>query len=152
VTGPVFRFRLERVRAVRERREILAKQELANAISRLMSTQEGLRVADEHLEHARGHQREVAGEPATVSAAELFARQAFIERAEAQRAAQALELSRRESEVLERDAELTSAAGEHEMLKRLKERHRGEHVREADRRERNTLDEIATIRFRRSPA
>ena len=48
--------------------------------------------------------------------------------------------------------ELTAAASEHEMLKRLKERHRSEHEREAARREGNMLDEIAAVRFGRSPA
>ena len=38
------------------------------------------------------------------------------------------------------------------MLNRLRERHRGEHDLEAARRERNTLDEIAVTRFRRSRA
>ncbi len=38
VNGPVFRFRLERVRAVRERKEQLAQQELAQAISSRTST------------------------------------------------------------------------------------------------------------------
>ena len=55
-------------------------------------------------------------------------------------------------EVAERDAELATAASEHEMLNRLRDRHRGEHDREADRRERNVLDEIASTRFRRSTA
>jgi flagellar export protein FliJ len=49
-----------------------------------------------------------------------------------------------------RDAELATAASEHEALNRLRDRYRGEHDREAARRERNTLDEIATTRFRRS--
>ena len=62
------------------------------------------------------------------------------------------ELAQREAEVAERDAELATAASEHEMLNRLRERYRGEHDREQARVERNTLDEIAVTRFRRSPA
>lgn len=38
------------------------------------------------------------------------------------------------------------------MLNRLRDRHRGEHDREADRREQGVLDEIASNRFRRSTA
>jgi flagellar biosynthesis chaperone FliJ len=38
------------------------------------------------------------------------------------------------------------------MLKRLKERHRGEHASEQARREQGALDEIATIRFGRGAA
>jgi flagellar export protein FliJ len=147
-----FRFRLERVRVVRERREKIAKQQLARAISRRESTQAELRVSDARLEHARAEQRTAAAQPNTVSATDLLAGQAFLERIEAQRVAHAQELQRREAEVLDRDANLATAAGEHEMLKRLSERQRGEHDREAARRERNTLDEITAARFGRSSA
>jgi flagellar export protein FliJ len=152
VTGPVFRFRLERVRAVRERREKLAKQELAEAISRRSSSQADLRTTDAHLEQARDEQRTVSAEPTTVSATDLLARQAFLERIEAQRGRHARELAQREAEVADSDARLATAASEHEMLKRLSERRRGEHDREAARRERNVLDDIAAARFGRSSA
>jgi flagellar FliJ protein len=151
VAGSAFRFRLERVRAVRERKEKLAQRELADAISRRSSSVAELRSADASLEHAREEQR-IAGERPTTSATDLLARQAFLERVEAQRRLRARELEQRELEVAERDAELTTAASEHEMLNRLRERHRGEHVRETDRREQGVLDEIATTRFRRSTA
>ncbi|HYM55304.1 MAG TPA: flagellar export protein FliJ [Solirubrobacteraceae bacterium] len=152
MTVPAFRFRLERVRAVRERKEKLAKQQLAEAISRRSSTQAELRVTDAHLEHARAEQRTVAAEPRAVSATDLLARQAFLERIEAQRRHHAHELEQREAEVADRDAKLTTAASEHEMLNRLRERQRGEHARETARRERNVLDEIASVRFGRSSA
>jgi len=151
VTGSGFRFRLERVRAVRERREKLAQQELAAAISRQSNTEADLRGSDADLEHARAEQR-TAVEPKAVSATELLARQAFLERIEAQRGRHARDLAQREAEVAERDANLTVAAGEHEMLNRLRERHRGEHAREAARRESIVLDEIAAARFGRSGA
>lgn len=151
-TGPSFRFRLERVRAVRERSETMAKQELAKAVSRLSSTQADLRAAEADLEHARFEQRNAAAETGAVASGELLARQAFLERVEAKRRVQELELARREDEVADRDAKLTSASSEHEMLNRLRERHRGEHEREAARRERNNLDEIASVRFGRTPA
>ncbi len=150
--GPSLRFRLERVRVVRERKEKLAQRELADALSRRSSTVADLHAADAHLEHARAEQRTVAAEPKAVSATDLLARQAFLERVEAQRRMRATELQQREAEVAERDAELATAASEHEMLNRLRERHRGEHDREEARRERNTLDEIAVMRFRRSRA
>lgn len=152
MTGPSFRFRLERVRAVRERTEQLAQRELADAISRHTSTVAELRTADADLEHARAEQRTVAGQPRTVDATELVAGQAFLERVEAQRRMRAREVEQREAEVAERDAELATAASEHEMLNRLRERRRGEHVREADRREQNALDEIAVTHFRRKLA
>lgn len=151
-TGPSFRFRLERVRAVRERSETLAKQELARAVSRLTSTQADLRAAEADVEHARVEQRTVVSKSGAVAGSDLLARQAFLERVERERRAQQLELARREGEVADRDAKLTTAASEHEMLNRLRERRRGEHEREAARRESNTLDEIASVRFGRTPA
>ncbi len=152
MTGPAFRFRLERVRAVRERKEKLAEQELAKAIQLRMSTESELRSVEENLQAAHVEQRSVTAESTTIDATELIARQAFLERIEAQRRAHTNELHQRESEVADRGVELTAAASEHEMLKRLKERHRSEHEREAARREGNMLDEIAAVRFGRSPA
>ena len=119
VPRSAFRFRLERVRAVRERKEKLAQRELADAISRRSSSEADLRTADASLEHARAEQRTVAAEAKAVSATDLLARQAFLERVEAQRRLRARELEQREAEVAERDAELATAASEHEMLNRL---------------------------------
>ncbi len=152
VTGPSFRFRLERVRALRERREQLARHDLAEAITRLSSSRDDVGTADARLEHARRQQRDAACAKGTVSSGELQARQAFLERVEAQRRARGHELARHEAEVAERDAELSSAAGDHEMLKRLRDRQRQAHERETARREGNILDEIAVMRFGRSPA
>lgn len=151
-TGPAFRFRLERVRVVRERDEKLAKQELAKAISLRSSTESELHAADAHMEQAHVQHRELTAETATLGATELRERQAFLEHVEAQRGTRALELQQRDIEVAERDAKLAVAASEHEMLNRLRERHRGEHERDAARRERDTLDEIAAARFGRDPA
>jgi flagellar export protein FliJ len=152
VTGSAFRFRLERVRAVRERKEKLAQQELANALSRRTSSEAELRTADAILEHARQQQRTALAERDPVSATDLLGRQAFLERVEAQRRLRANDLQQRDAEVAERDAQLTSAASDHEMLNRLRERHRGEHALEAARREQGDLDEIAASRFRGSRA
>jgi flagellar export protein FliJ len=152
VAGSAFRFRLERVRAVRERKEKLAQGELAAALSRRSSSVAELRSADANIEHALEEQRSVAAEHEAVSATDLLARQAFLERVESQRGLRARELEQRELEVAERDAELARAASEHEMLVRLRERDRGEHDREAARREQGALDEIASTRFRRNPA
>jgi flagellar FliJ protein len=154
-TAPSFRFRLERVRALRQRTESLARQELARAISQLTGSQDRLRAVEEHLERAHTHQRlaaGVAGSASTVSAAELLARQAFVEHVEAQRAMGVRELERHEADVADCGAQLGRAAREHEILQRLKERQRSEHERAATRRESEQLDEIALVRFRRSAA
>jgi flagellar export protein FliJ len=150
--GSVFRFSLERVRVIRERKEQLAQQQLAAAISRRSSTETDLRMVDTHLERAREEQRTAVGGPDALGAGDLLARQSFLERIEAQRGIHARELELREAEVADRDVELTVAAREHEMLNRLSDRHRGEHEREVARRELGVLDEIVTARFGRSPA
>jgi flagellar export protein FliJ len=152
VPGSAFRFRLERVRVVRERKEKLAQQQLADAISRHSGTVAELRSADADLEHAREQQRSAVSGTDALSATDLLGRQAFLERTEAQRQLRVREVKQREAEVAARDAELATAASEHEMLNRLRERHRGEHIREADRREQGALDEIAASRFGRSHA
>lgn len=137
---------------MRERKEKLAKQELAQAMSRRSNSQADLSVSDARLESARAQQRSAVGEPRTLSGFDLLAGQAFVERIEAQRGMHALELQQCEAEVVERDANVAAAATQHEMLKRLSERQRGEHEREVARLERNTLDEIATVRFGRGTA
>lgn len=146
-----FRFRLERVRALRERKEELAKQDLALALGKLADSEDKLRDAGTRLERAReDHSHAVRNQ--TFSGADLRAGQAFLERVEAQRSAGVEELRRSESEVADRGAALSVAAQEHQMLERLKRRHKAEHVRELARIEGATLDEIAIDRFRRSTA
>jgi flagellar export protein FliJ len=152
VTGPSFRFRLERVRALRERREDLARQALAQALTQRSDSRAHLDTVDAHLEQARAEQRRAIGPTATATAAELQARQAFVEHVETQRLAGLRELEHRDTVVAERDLELGSAAREHEMLERLKERQHTEHRRELARQEGGLLDEVALDRFRRSAA
>ena len=87
-----------------------------------------------------------------MSSSELLAHQAFLERIEAKRELHVRELEQREADVAERDARLASAAGEREMLNRLRERQRGAHNREMARLESNVLDEMAAVRFRQGAA
>ncbi|MGO9490150.1 MAG: flagellar export protein FliJ [Solirubrobacteraceae bacterium] len=152
MTGPSFRFRLERVRALRERGEKLAQEDLAQSISRLSSSQAELRSAEAEVEHALEDQRRVSAAAEPMGGAELRARQAFLERVEAERSRQLAALRRSEADVADSNAKLAVAAGEHEMLLRLRERRRGEHDREQARRESNANDEIAAARFGRSVA
>lgn len=147
-----FRFRLERVRAVRERKEQLAQEQLAHSLSRLSDSQAGVRGAEAELQRALEEQRRLAGTGDPVGGDELMARQAFVERVEQQRRRSELELERSEADVADRSAKLVTAASEHEMLIRLRERRRGEHEREQARQESNANDEIAAIRFGRSVA
>lgn len=149
---PGFHFKLERVRAVRERAEQLAKQDLAEAISRHSDTEADLRATEALLEQAHEQQRTGATTAESVDAGELVAGQAYVERIEAQRANRARDLQTRETEVAARDAQLTKAAGEREMLERLRERRRSEHEQETSLREQGVLDEVAATNFERSRA
>lgn len=151
-TASTFRFRLERVRALRERREELARQELAKAVSRMSGSRERLDAVEAQLERVRAEQRHATSTDATVDVDELRARQAYVEHIETQRISGARELREREADVALRDGELDHAAREHRMLERLKQRQHAAHVREATRREGILLDEIAIDRFRRSAA
>jgi flagellar export protein FliJ len=146
-TAPSFRFRLERVRALRQRREDLARQDLAHAVDQLAGSRDRLRAVERNLEHAHAQQRLPSD-----SAAELLARQAFVEHVEAQRTMGLRELERHQADVAACDDQLGIAAREHKMLERLKERQHAEHARETDRRETSRLDEIALERYRRSAA
>ena len=150
VTGPSFRFRLERVRAVRERKEMLAQQELARSISRLCNSQAELQSAEAELQGAQDEQRSTPR--STLGAVELQGRQAFIERIEERRSQRVLETQLSEAEVAARNAELLRAAGEHEMLNRLRERRKVEHERDASLREGKILDEMASSRSHRRTA
>jgi flagellar export protein FliJ len=151
-TAPSFRFRLERVLSLRQRKESFARQELARALSQLLGSQDRLRRVEEHLEEAYSHQRLATSQSSTVSAADLLARQAFVEHIEAQRTMGIRELERHEADVADRDTQLGHAAREHQILERLKDRQLAEHEREVGRRESDQLDEIALERFRRSAA
>ena len=143
-----FTFKLERVRALRERKEELAKEELAASLALRMRGEAMLRAAADNLEQARGLQRSAAS--AAMTAAELQAAQAYLERTERERESASLDLDRQDAEVEGRRMALQNAAREREVLERLKERRRGEHVREAGRREGALLDEMAITIHRRA--
>jgi flagellar export protein FliJ len=151
VPGPSFQFRLERVRSLRERKQQLAEQELGRALRGHALSEHELHLAEEHLLRAQLEQR---GLPAGCSsgAGELLARQIFLERLESQQGQRARELELHSAEVTRRGAQLTVAASEHQMLKRLRERHRRAHEQEIARREQRAIDEIASVRHRRSAA
>lgn len=142
-----FHFRLERVRALRERGEDLAKEELAGALSRRTSCEERLRAAGEQLAGARDRQRDLAARP--VSSFDLIARQRYLERVEQTRRDGELDLDRHEAEVDARRVALVAAARDRQALERLKERRRADHARELARVEGAEMDEIALTLHRR---
>ena len=150
MTGTSFRFRLERVRALRERREDVAKEELAGAMVAHRLCEEQEQAAADCVDQARIEQRNGASAPATAS--ELLARQAYLERSEQAHMATRRDLHRQELELNRRRDALTAAAMERQALERLKENRRVDHEREVARREGLLLDEMAINGFRRKAA
>ncbi|MBX5469469.1 MAG: flagellar export protein FliJ [Thermoleophilaceae bacterium] len=136
-----FKFSLERVRALRERTEELAREQLAASLSHRSQGEARLRAASATVERARRRRRELAG--AAVTAGELVARQMYLERTEREREAAALDLDRRDAEVQARRRALASAARERQVLERLEERRRADHELRVARRECAALDEMA---------
>jgi flagellar protein FliJ len=150
MTGTSFRFRLERVRALRERREDAAKGELAGAMVAHRLCEEQEQAAADRVAEARIEQRNGASAPTTAS--ELLARQAYLERSEQAHLATRRDLHRQELELNRRRDALTVAAMERQALERLKENRRADHEREVARREGLMLDEMAINGFRRRAA
>ncbi len=144
-----FRFPLERLRALRERGEDLAKQELAGALHRQASCAERLRAMGEQVAGAFAAQRAAATGDAS-SAADLLAAQAYLERVEQARVAGEHDLARHDAEVGARRDALREAARQRQTLERLKDRRRADHDRAVARAEGALLDEIALTQHRRS--
>ncbi len=148
--GSPFRFRLERVRELRERKEDEAKRALAEAMAEHFRAEERLRDAERQIEGARAAQLDATGGPR--SGDDLVARQAYLERTESDREASRQVVTRSEARVETQREELTQAARDRQALERLKQRREAEYVREAARVESQLLDEIAIINFRRRAA
>lgn len=150
MSGSSFRFRLERVRALRERREDAAKEELAGAMLRHRRCEEEVQEAAARI--ARAHAAQVDAAQLPASAMDLVARQAYLERAERAHQATRQNLHRHELELTQRREALTQAARDRQALERLKEHRRADHEREVARQEGLMLDEIALNGYRRNAA
>lgn len=145
-----FQFRLERVRALRERAEDSAKEDLAASLSHRLKGEAMLRAASTRLDGARDAHRGAAGRP--VSGEQLMAAQSYLERAERARVAAAEDLHRRDVDVEARRSALIEAARERQALEKLKERRRADHAAESGRVESAALDEMAIAMHRRREA
>lgn len=143
-----FTFRLERVRALRERAEQRASEELASSVAHQRRGEEALRAAEERVARAREGRRATA----QASGADLLAMQAYIERTQRAEQAAALDLGRREAEVDARRDALVHAAREHRALTRLEQRRREEHNMQVARAEGAVMDELALGVHRRGAA
>lgn len=136
MNGPSYRFRLERVRALRERREEQVKQEFAVALQACQHRQDEVAGTRARIESARAAQLHAAAD-------ELRTHQSYIERLEHTLQLELEDLARCEVELTERRVALTKASQDLEALERLKAKGRHDHNREAARVEQNLLDEIA---------
>jgi flagellar FliJ protein len=141
-----FKFRLERVRALRERAEQRASEELAMSLAHKRRGEEELIAAAQRVAEARAGRRATAH----ASGSDLLAMQAYIERTQRAEQAAALDLGRREAEVDARRDALVHAAREHRALTRLEQRRRQEHALEAARMDGAVMDELALTVHRRS--
>ena len=148
--GSPFRFRLERVRELRERREDEAKRALAAAMADHFRAEEEVRAAEGRIESARAAQLDATLAPH--GGADLVARQAYLERTETAAELTQNDFQTTEAAVEDRRDALTQAARDRQALERLKERRHAEHAREAARVESVALDEIAINSFRRRAA
>jgi flagellar FliJ protein len=144
-----FTFRLERVRAVRERLEDQAKENLAASLSQRLRGEAMLRAATDELAAAREKRVETLT-GGVANGTDLVAAQADLEHAQRTREARALELDRRETEVAARRQALAAAARERQVLERLKERRRDDHARESERLAGVANDELAIGVHRRA--
>lgn len=136
-----FKFGLERVRELREHDENRAKENLAASLNqRLRGAAMLARAADEVAAATAA----TPSQPGTrVSGSDLVAHAMWLDSLERGRETAALHLDRLETEVDSRRSALGDASRRREVLDRLKERRRQEHVTEAQRREGVELDEIA---------
>ena len=150
MSSPHFTFRLERVRALRERAEDQAKEEYASSLAHRMEGAAMLRAAAAHRDEARAAVRPAAD--AALSGNDFLASQAWLERLERARQAAELELDRRDAEVDARHVALVHAARERHALERLHDKRRAEHTLESNRREAYELDELAAAAHRRRHA
>jgi flagellar protein FliJ len=150
MSAPSFRFRLERVRALRERTEDQAKQAFAGAMQDRVRSERDVKAAAERIAKAREAQLTLTSAP--TSATELLARQAYLERSEQAHRVSQEDLGRRDRALEQKRQELTHAARDRQSLERLKERRRDEHQQAQARIEAASLDEIALNGFRRRAA
>jgi flagellar FliJ protein len=144
--APSFRFRLERVRALREHHEDAAKEALAGAMARHRQSADQHRAAGERVAAARAAQLESASRPCT--AVDLLARQAYLERTESAHHASRHDLHRHDLELACHRDRLAAAARDRQSLERLKEHRFDDHRRETARIESLALDEVAINAFR----
>lgn len=137
-----FRFRLEKVRRIRQGVEDRAREELAASLTARRESEEVVASSHRRVGGALDVQRRVAA-LSGASSAELIAAQAYLERVESERSLAERVLGHHEESVEERRAALADAARDRQAMDRLRERRLADHAVEAGRAAAATLDELA---------
>jgi flagellar FliJ protein len=140
VSNPPFAFSLERVREVRAHEEDKAREAFAASLS---LRARGVALLADAQARAAAAREQAMTKNAPISGAALLSEQAWLERVQRSQEQAALELERRDDELEQRRAELTSAGQRRQVLDRLKDRKRQAHQLEAARRDAVALDEVA---------
>ena len=144
-----FRFRLERVRELREHDEDRAREDLAASLGAQVRGESMLHAATLEVAQAQSARRDGVLSGGPVACIDLHAHQLWAERLQRQRADAELALERAGAEVDARRSALVEASRRREVLERLKERRRREHRAEMERVEGAQLDEMALTGFLR---
>jgi flagellar FliJ protein len=152
VNDKVFRFRLERVRWLRQQTEQRAQEELAASLGCRMESERSLNEVDASIESAREAERSASYAEAARTGEEMRAMENYLVRLAGSRAAAARNLAERNGEVDDRRRNLLAAARERQALDRLRGRRLSEHRQETARAEGAELDELALSAHRRGKA
>lgn len=145
-----FRFRLEQVREHRERREDLARQELAQAMAAIAAQQERVIAAQTVVDSTLAMVRGLMARPTGLD--ELRGANQSLAVARVRVAHDRSVVRDLEAVADDRRADLVRASQDREALEGLKRRAQERHRVEADRAEGIALDELATRRAARARA
>jgi flagellar FliJ protein len=126
-----------------------AREDFANSLAVRIKGEGMLRAAEAELEAAQERHRST-GTHKTLTAVDLMAQQQWIEAAERQRQARALELDRADVDVEHRRYALQQASQDRQALEKIKDKRRREHEVEANRVAAIALDEMALNMHRRA--
>lgn len=137
------RFRLERVRALREQREQQAKQQFAGALIRTSECEARLAGAAGIIARAQQNQRKPRSK---LDGAALRDEQAYLERLERDQRRLTEELAQHQAELERQREAMTRASQDRQALERLKAKSIVAQQRLRDRNEQRLLDEIASSR------
>jgi flagellar protein FliJ len=141
-----FSFKLDSVLMLRAQLERQAQQALASELEHHARLEGQLATAAQRVRDA---QSAGAAPGAVQFVGDLQAAQAYRERLEREQRVARATLADQEIQVAAERERLTAAARNHETLRRLKERRRGEHAAAAARAEASAMEEIALAGHRR---